>query len=255
MELTLLGTGCAQQVPVFGCQCVICTKARLQPTLRRQPCSAMLHYQGETTLIDAGLPALDQLFAGGEIQRFLLTHYHMDHVQGLFPLRWGCGNAIPVYGPPDPDGCDDLYKHPGILAFQPPLSTFHPIQFGDLRVTPVPLNHSKITFGYLLQSPNRTIAYLTDTIGLPADSALFLASKNIDLLIQDCSHPPHHFSPHRPPPRNHNDVTMALAISELLKPAATLLTHISHQLDTWALDNTLPDGITIAQDNQIISLL
>ena len=118
---------------------------------------------------NAGLPTLDQLFAGGEIQRFLLTHYHMDHVQGLFPLRWGCGNAIPVYGPPDPDGCDDLYKHPGILAFQPPLSAFHPIQFGDLRITPVPLNHSKITFGYLLQSPNRAIAYLTDTIGPPAE--------------------------------------------------------------------------------------
>ncbi|WP_145588240.1 phosphonate metabolism protein PhnP [Yersinia rochesterensis] len=254
MELTLLGTGCAQQVPVFGCECVICAKARVQPALRRKSCSAMLRYQGETTLIDAGLPTLDQQFAAGEIQRFLLTHYHMDHVQGLFPLRWGCANAIPVYGPADPDGCDDLYKHPGILAFQPPLRAFHPIKFGNLRVTPVPLNHSKITFGYLLQSTNKIIAYLTDTIGLPADSALFLTSKNIDLLVQDCSHPPQDLSQNNPPPRNHNDVTMALAISELLQPKATLLTHISHQLDVWALDNTLPAGITIAQDNQMISL-
>jgi ribonuclease BN (tRNA processing enzyme) len=31
----------------------------------------------------------------------LLTHYHLDHVQGLFPLRWGVGAPIPVYGPPD----------------------------------------------------------------------------------------------------------------------------------------------------------
>lgn len=84
MELTLLGTGCAQQVPVFGCECVICAKARVQPALRRKSCSAMLRYQGETTLIDAGLPTLDQQFAAGEIQRFLLTHYHMDHVQGYF---------------------------------------------------------------------------------------------------------------------------------------------------------------------------
>lgn len=250
MELTLLGTGCAQQVPVFGCDCVVCAKARVKPTLRRKPCSAMLRYQGETTLIDAGLPTLESQFTAGEIQRFLLTHYHMDHVQGLFPLRWGCGNAIPVYGPPDPDGCDDLYKHPGILAFQPPLSPFKSHQFGDLRVTPIPLNHSKITFGYLLQSPNRTIAYLTDTLGLPADSALFLASKEIDLLVVDCSHPPQ-----TPPPRNHNDVIMALAISELLRPKVTWLTHISHQLDAWALDNTLPAEVVIAQDNQTISLL
>ncbi|MCW8112029.1 phosphonate metabolism protein PhnP [Yersinia intermedia] len=250
MELTLLGTGCAQQVPVFGCDCVICAKARVQPALGRKPCSAMLRYQGETTLIDAGLPTLDQQFTAGEIQRFLLTHYHMDHVQGLFPLRWGCGNSIPIYGPPDPDGCDDLFKHPGILHFQPPMTAFQTLHFGNLRVTPVPLTHSKITFGYLLQSPNRTIAYLTDTVGLPADSALFLTSKNIDLLVLDCSHPPQ-----TPPPRNHNDVTIALAIKDLLMPQQTLLTHASHQLDRWLLDHPLPAGVAIAHDNQTITLL
>ncbi|EEQ07538.1 Beta-lactamase domain protein [Yersinia bercovieri ATCC 43970] len=228
---------------------MICVNARAQPALGRKACSAMVRYQGETSLIDAGLPTLNQQFAAGEIQRFLLTHYHMDHVQGLFPLRWGCGNSIPVYGPPDPDGCDDLYKHPGILAFQPPLQPFHGVRFGQLRVTPVPLNHSKITFGYLLQSHNRTIAYLTDTIGLPADSALFLASKNIDLLVMDCSHPPQ-----IPPPRNHNDVTMALAVADLLRPTAMLLTHISHQLDRWLLDNPLPTGVAVAHDNQMILL-
>ncbi len=47
MQLTLLGTGCAQQVPVFGCDCVICTQASVDPARRRKPCSAMLYYQGE----------------------------------------------------------------------------------------------------------------------------------------------------------------------------------------------------------------
>ncbi len=122
MQLTFLGTGGAQQVPVFGCDCLICQRARREPAFRRRACSAMLNYQGETTLLDAGLPALERRFSAGQIQRFLLTHYHMDHVQGLFPLRWGCGNSIPVYGPPDEQGCDDLFKHPGILAFQPPLA-------------------------------------------------------------------------------------------------------------------------------------
>lgn len=101
----------------------------------------------------------------------------------------------------------------------------------------MPLVHSKITFGYLLQSPNRAIAYLTDTVGLSADSALFLASKSIDLLVLDCSH-----APQSPPPRNHNDVTMALAIRDLLMPEETLLTHASHQLDRWLLNNSLPTG-------------
>ncbi len=56
----------------------------------------------------------------------LLTHYHPDHVQGLFHLRWGCGESIPVYGPKDPQGCADLYRHPGVLDFQVPLKPFKP---------------------------------------------------------------------------------------------------------------------------------
>ena len=89
----------------------------------------------------------------------------MDHVQGLFPLRWGCGNSIPVYGPPDEQGCDDLFKHPGILAFQPPLAPFATVELGGMCITPLPLQHSKLTHGYLIQAAGAALAYLTDTVG------------------------------------------------------------------------------------------
>ena len=29
MQLTFLGTGGAQQIPVFGCDCLVCQRARL----------------------------------------------------------------------------------------------------------------------------------------------------------------------------------------------------------------------------------
>ena len=32
MQLTFLGTGGAQQVPVFGCDCLSCQRARRWPT-------------------------------------------------------------------------------------------------------------------------------------------------------------------------------------------------------------------------------
>ncbi|OJH85905.1 beta-lactamase superfamily I metal-dependent hydrolase [Serratia marcescens] len=70
MQLTFLGTGGAQQVPVFGCDCLSCQRARREPAFRRRACSAMLNYQGETTLLDAGLPALERRFSAGQIQRF-----------------------------------------------------------------------------------------------------------------------------------------------------------------------------------------
>jgi len=244
MQLTFLGTGGAQQVPVFGCDCLVCQRARREPAFRRRPCSAMLNYQGETTLLDAGLPSLERRFSAGQIQRFLLTHYHMDHVQGLFPLRWGCGNSIPVYGPPDELGCDDLFKHPGILAFQPPLQAFETVELGGMRITPLPLQHSKLTHGYLIQAEGKSLAYLTDTLGLPPATADFLQGTPLDLLVLDCSLPPQPQAP-----RNHNDLTRALETQQRLQPRRTLLTHISHHLDLWLMDNELPPGMELAFDN------
>lgn len=249
MQLTFLGTGGAQQIPVFGCYCSACQRARQQPAFRRGSYSAMLRYQKETSFIDAGLPTLGERFSAEEIQRFWLTHYHIDHVQGLFPLRWGCSKPIPVYGPPDPQGCDDLFKHSGILDFQPPPAPFQPIVLAGLRITPLPLNHSKPTFGYLFQSPSHSLAYLTDTVGLPEKTADFLRTQALDLLVMDCSH-----TPQTRAPRNHNDVNLALEIHQCLRPARTLLTHASHQLDCWLMSHSLPGGMEMAYDNQVVTL-
>lgn len=249
MQLTFLGTGGAQQVPVFGCDCAVCEQARKDPAFRRQPCSAKLEYQGEVTLIDAGLPELAQQFTAGEIQRFWLTHYHMDHVQGLFPLRWGVGNAIPVYGPPDENGCDDLYKHPGILDFSQPFTAFETRALGALLVTALPLQHSRPTLGYLLEGDGRRIAYLTDTVGLPEATHEYLQRQPLDALILDCSMPPQ-----SRPPRNHNDLTLALHIIEQLNPAKAVLTHIGHTLDAWLSEQprSLPDNVVIARDGIVV---
>ncbi|MHA7846382.1 phosphonate metabolism protein PhnP [Serratia sp. D1N4] len=249
MQLTFLGTGGAQQVPVFGCECQACLRARSEPAFRRRPCSAMLRYQGETTLIDAGISSLERRFAAREIQRFLLTHYHMDHVQGLFPLRWGCGEAIPVYGPADEQGCDDLFKHPGILAFQPSLIPFETVELGGLSITPLPLIHSKLTQGYLIQAHGKALAYLTDTVGLPPETARYLQQIKLDVLVLDCSLPPQPQTP-----RNHNDLTRALEIQQRVQPCRMLLTHISHKLDLWLMSNALPSGMEQAFDNLRIEL-
>lgn len=83
MQLTFLGTGGAQQVPVFGCDCLICQRMRREPAFRRRACSAMLNYQGND-LIGCGIAGFGAAIFGGANSTFLLTHYHMDHVQGYF---------------------------------------------------------------------------------------------------------------------------------------------------------------------------
>ena len=250
MYFQFLGTGNARQVPCYGCECSVCKRARIVTTYRRGPCSAKIQIGEQVILLDAGLPDLTERFPPGTINTILLTHYHMDHVQGLFHLRWGKNQTIPVVGPDDDLGCDDLYKHPGILNFLPPPPLFHSFYLQDIKITPLPLNHSKPTVGYFLDFGESSLAYLTDTLGLPEKTQEFLSNNCPTILVLDCSSPP------KENPKNHNTLTEALAISAIIKPGRTYLTHIGHELDAYILENNvvLPEMVYLASDNEKILL-
>lgn len=245
MRLTLLGTGDARQVPVYGCTCVACHAARDEPARRRLPCSAQVQCGGQRWLLDSGLPDLTERFPPRSFDGILQTHYHADHAQGLLHLRWGQGVVVPVHGPADPEGLADLYKHPGILDFSQPFSAFEQRMLGELSVTAVPLLHSRPTLGYVLQGQGRRIAYLTDTAGLPQATSAYLCRQALDVLVLDCSLPPQ-----AAPPRNHNDLSMALAIIEQLAPGLGVLTHVGHALDAWLVDHAhrLPAHVRVGFD-------
>lgn len=250
MEFRFNGTGDSAQVPRFGCGCVACTRARVFTNLQRGPCSAEVRVDGKRYLLDAG--RMD-LALSCEIERpaaFLITHYHADHVQGLFHLRWGSGESIPVYGPKDAHGCADLHRNSGVLDFQPGLKPFKPIKLDSLTVTPVPLKHSKPTLGYCLDDGGTRLAYLTDTFGLPVETERFLNSWEPDVVVLDACHPASYMTP-----RNHNTITQALDIITRLNPPRAYLTHISHDLDAECLVKppALPLKVRIAQDGETLA--
>ncbi|WP_212626863.1 phosphonate metabolism protein PhnP [Pseudomonas sp. PP3] len=249
MRLTLLGTGDARQVPVYGCECAACTRSRIDERWRRQPCCALVECGDQRWLIDSGLPDLTERFAPRSFNGILQTHYHADHAQGLLHLRWGQGLVIPVHGPADPEGLADLYKHPGILDFSQPFDSFETRSFGTLNVTALPLQHSKPTFGYLLEGDGRRIAYLTDTVGLPPDTTAWLQRQALDLLVLDCSMPPQPQAP-----RNHNDLNLALQCIEELKPESAVLTHVGHTFDAWLMAHrgALPGNVSVGFDGCVL---
>lgn len=246
MKLQLLGTGNAAQVPVYNCDCPACERARTIATFRRGPCSALITSGNQRWLIDSGLTDLAERFPAGSLSGILQTHYHADHVQGLLHLRWGMGPRVPIIGPHDPDGFADLYRHPGILDFSRRLAPHESIELGEMHVVALPLTHSKPTLGYLFCCGGKYIAYLTDTVGLPASTTARLKQQRLDLVVLDCSFPP---CPQTP--RNHNDWTCALEILSDLQPQRSVLTHIGHELDQWLMQahHVLPDNIEIGLDN------
>jgi phosphoribosyl 1,2-cyclic phosphate phosphodiesterase len=236
---------------VHGCDCPACARARQNAAARRGPCSALLEIAGQRWLIDSGIPDLCERFPPGSLDGILQTHYHADHAEGLLHLRWSLGPPLPVHGPGDPEGFADLYRHPGPLDFSRPFSAFERRPLGpDFHVTAIPLAHSRITFGYLIESASRRLAYLTDTVGLPPESEAYLKKHRLDLLVLDCTYPPRTTAP-----RNHNDITRALRTAAALSPGQTLLTHIGHTLDAW-LDTPhaqLPARVSCAKDGSTVT--
>lgn len=250
MRVTFLGTGAAGGVPLYGCICNACLVAHQDHQRVRRPCSALVETAGTRVLIDAGLMDLHERFPPGTLDAVVLTHYHPDHVQGLFHLRWGKGQPITVYGPPDSEGCADLFKHPGLLKFVT-VHKHEPFQIGSLRWMPLPLIHSKPTLGYAIEGPEQVrFAYLTDTHGLPPSTSEFLKGWGPFGMAIDCSYPP------TDAPKNHNDWFAAIGCGVQTGAHTTWLTHLSHTVDDW-LRREQPDlqvGVQVAHDGLCIDL-
>lgn len=247
MRLTFLGTGAAGGVPLWGCDCAVCTLARVDVTMRRQPNCALLEAGGTRLLIDAGVMDVAERFPPGALDAVLVTHFHADHVQGLFHLRWGKGD-LDVYSPHDSEGCADLYKSPGPLKFTQ-LSKFEQIELGEVSITAVPLVHSKPTLGYCIEHKGARLAYLSDCRELPPATLEFLQRWQPHTLCLDCTLPPD-----APQPRNHFDLLEAIAIAQNFPNSETVLMHIGHKLDAWLLDrpDALPNGMTLAHDGETL---
>jgi phosphoribosyl 1,2-cyclic phosphate phosphodiesterase len=152
-----------------------------------------------------------------------------------------------VYAPHDAEGCADLYKSPGPLKFKH-ISKFEPFEVGDVKITPVPLVHSKPTLGYCIEHDGARLAYLSDCRELPEATAGFLAEWKPHVICLDCTYPPGTVEP-----RNHFDLLDALVLAQNHRDSEVSLMHVGHRLDEWLMQNpgSLPEQVTLARDNEI----
>src|SRR3954454_16783364 len=101
MEIVLLGTGTSQGVPMIACGCAVCTS----PDRRNKRTRASIHVvmDGLHVQVDAAPEFRLQCLRENvrQLDLFILTHGHADHVAGMDDLRRFCdllgGNALTVY--------------------------------------------------------------------------------------------------------------------------------------------------------------
>jgi len=270
------------QVTIWGCRGSLATPGR--DTVRYGGNTSCLEVElanGSVFVLDAGTGIRE---LGAKLERrnvrriqLLLTHLHLDHVEGLrfFGPLWDEQVEIDIWGPPSPlvSLRDRIAR-----AFSPPL---FPIEIADvparLNFNDVPreqwildgatlraekIVHPGPTVGYRIESDDRTLAYLPDhepalTGSISERSLDWISGASLaaraDLLVHDAQFSEEEYS-HRVG-WGHSSSADAIAYSRAVGADRIVLFHHDPSHDDVWLDESEQRAQLAAGSNGVVPTL
>ena len=260
MEITFLGTGTSQGVPMIahdpGQACDLGNRRNW-----RTRTSAHVKMGGLSFQIDAAPEFRIQCIANDIdwIDHFILTHGHADHIMGMDDLRRFIdlreGDALPVYSTEEglervqhifPYAIRPRPEFKGYPAFAPQLMPkLLETEGGTIQSTLLPHGRFEVLgLVFTEAETGKRLVYYTDCKQLTPD-AITMAT-GADLVVLDALRP----MPHP----THMTIHEAVEAAHLLGAGQTWLTHMTYMVDDERDGAKLPDSIAFAYDGLTIQL-
>ncbi|MGY3794521.1 MBL fold metallo-hydrolase [Aquimarina sp. 433] len=253
MEITFLGTGTSQGIPIIGSTHPVCLSEDQKD--KRLRVSVLVSWDKYQYVIDCGPDFRQQMLANKvtRIDGILFTHEHADHTMGMDDIRpfFFRQGDIPVYAHKRVlEALRERFsyifssenKYPGAPSVIENELTNQPFSLGNLDVMPIDLMHNRLqVFGFRFKD----FAYLTDMKTIEKKETEKLKGVKV-LVVNALRIEPHH---------SHFNLDEALAFIEEVKPERAYLTHISHMLGFHEeVQKQLPKNVFLAYDNLKITI-
>tara|TARA_B100000900_G_scaffold255232_1_gene217477 strand:- start:212 stop:973 length:762 start_codon:yes stop_codon:yes gene_type:complete len=247
MEITFLGTGTSQGVPVITCKCEVCLSDNIKD--KRLRTSVLVKYKQKSIVIDTGPDFRQQMIRENveTLDAILFTHSHMDHTAGLDDIR---SYNFKSKKPMEIFCSDEVLKalkmqfsyifadlrYPGVPKVNVNLINESDFYVDSIKITPIKAYHYKLpVHGFRIGG----FVYLTDVSNIPEKEKEKM--KNADIIVLD--------SLRKEPHMSHLCLQQSIDLINELKPKKSYLIHISHLMGLHdQVQSEIPPNIYLSYD-------
>lgn len=247
MELTFLGTGTSQGVPVIGCNCDVCGSTDARD--KRLRTSVHLKVGNSNFVIDSGPDFRTQMLREQvvSLDALLFTHEHMDHIAGfddIKPFYYLSGQALDIYATRQvQDALKRAFyyifeadKYPGVPSVNLHTIGDQAFNIQDITFEPLPVIHHRLpVLGFKVGE----LAYITDASDINAK--VIRKVKGSKVLVINALRYEKHLS--------HFNIAEAIEIIDQVEPENAYLIHMAHDLGKHAeVEASLPNNVFLSYD-------